>query len=77
MSLIYRFLVRVSYLQIYNEDVCDLLGKDPTAKLEVKSFSLLHVMWIGFHPGFATGKGETRHWCVCEGLIIVHCEEPQ
>ncbi|XP_065886082.1 kinesin-II 85 kDa subunit-like [Dysidea avara] len=31
-----RFLVRVSYLQIYNEDVCDLLGKDPTSKLEVK-----------------------------------------
>lgn len=31
----YRFLVRVSYLQIYNEDVCDLLGKNPTTKLEV------------------------------------------
>ena len=30
-----RFLVRVSYLQIYNEDVCDLLGKNPTTKLEV------------------------------------------
>lgn len=29
------FLVRVSYLQIYNEDVCDLLGKNPTTKLEV------------------------------------------
>lgn len=31
-----KFLVRVSYLQIYNEDVCDLLGKNPTTKLEVK-----------------------------------------
>ena len=27
--------MRVSYLQIYNEDVCDLLGKNPTTKLEV------------------------------------------
>ncbi|KAK2163150.1 hypothetical protein LSH36_84g00049, partial [Paralvinella palmiformis] len=31
-----RFLVRVSYLEIYNEEVRDLLGKDQTAKLEVK-----------------------------------------
>lgn len=30
-----RFLVRVSYLEIYNEDVRDLLGKDQHAKLEV------------------------------------------
>ena len=33
--LIFRFLVRVSYLEIYNEDVRDLLGKDQQAKLEV------------------------------------------
>lgn len=31
-----RFLVRVSYLEIYNESVRDLLGKDQTATLEVK-----------------------------------------
>eukprot|EP00794_Sanderia_malayensis_P007023 gene7023-7811_t len=31
-----RFLVRVSYLEIYNENVKDLLGKDQKAKLEVK-----------------------------------------
>lgn len=31
-----RFLVRVSYLEIYNEDVRDLLGKDQNARLEVK-----------------------------------------
>ncbi|MBN3304171.1 KIF3A protein, partial [Amia calva] len=31
-----RFLVRVSYLEIYNEDVRDLLGKDQTQRLEVK-----------------------------------------
>lgn len=30
-----RFLVRVSYLEIYNENVRDLLGKDQNAKLEV------------------------------------------
>ncbi|XP_032811281.1 kinesin-like protein KIF3A isoform X1 [Petromyzon marinus] len=31
-----RFLVRVSYLEIYNEEVKDLLGKDQTQRLEVK-----------------------------------------
>ena len=30
-----RFLVRVSYLEIYNEEVRDLLGKDQNQKLEV------------------------------------------
>ena len=28
--------VRVSYLEIYNEEIRDLLGKDQTARLEVK-----------------------------------------
>lgn len=31
-----KFLVRVSYLEIYNENVRDLLGSDQTAKLELK-----------------------------------------
>ncbi|XP_071502958.1 kinesin-II 85 kDa subunit-like [Diadema antillarum] len=31
-----RFLVRVSYLEIYNEEVRDLLGKDQASRLEVK-----------------------------------------
>ncbi|GAA52799.1 kinesin family member 3/17 [Clonorchis sinensis] len=31
-----RFLVRVSYLEIYNEEVRDLLGRDQTASLDVK-----------------------------------------
>ncbi|VEL07790.1 unnamed protein product [Protopolystoma xenopodis] len=31
-----RFLVRISYLEIYNEEVRDLLGKDQKARLEVK-----------------------------------------
>ena len=30
------FLVRVSYLEIYNEEVRDLLGKDQSTRLEVK-----------------------------------------
>ena len=30
------FLVRASYLEIYNEEIRDLLGKDPRAKLELK-----------------------------------------
>lgn len=32
----WRFLVRVSYLELYNEDVRDLLSKDPLKKLEVR-----------------------------------------
>jgi len=31
-----RFLVRVQYLEIYNEEVKDLLGKDQNARLDVK-----------------------------------------
>lgn len=32
----HRFLVRVSYLEIYNEEVRDLLGKDQMQRLEVR-----------------------------------------
>ena len=32
----FRFLVRVSYLEIYNEEVRDLLGKDQMQRLEVR-----------------------------------------
>jgi kinesin family protein 3/17 len=31
-----RFLVRVTHIEIYNEEIRDLLGKDQTARLEVK-----------------------------------------
>lgn len=31
-----RFLVRATYLEIYNEEVRDLLGKDQNTRLEVK-----------------------------------------
>lgn len=31
-----QFLVRASYLEIYNEQIRDLLGEDPKAKLELK-----------------------------------------
>jgi len=30
------FLVRASYMEIYNEEIRDLLGKDPRAKLDLK-----------------------------------------
>lgn len=33
-----RFLVRVSYLEIYNEEVRDLLGKDQLQRLEVTGY---------------------------------------
>ena len=31
-----RFLVRCSYVEIYNEELRDLLGEDPSAKLDLK-----------------------------------------
>lgn len=31
-----QFLVRASYLEIYNEEIRDLLSKDPKNKLELK-----------------------------------------
>ena len=31
-----KYLVHATYLEIYNEDVRDLLGKDVKAKLELK-----------------------------------------
>lgn len=34
--LLFRFLVRVSYMEIYNEEVRDLLGKELCKSLEVK-----------------------------------------
>lgn len=36
MCSLCRFLVRVSYMEIYNEEVRDLLGKEITKSLEVK-----------------------------------------
>jgi kinesin family protein 3/17 len=35
-KIIYRFLVRVSYLEIYNEEVRDLLSKNQNVHLEIK-----------------------------------------
>lgn len=35
----FRFLVRVSYMEIYNEEVRDLLGKELNKSLEVKERS--------------------------------------
>jgi len=32
----HTFLIRVSYLEIYNEEIRDLLGKDPKKRLEIK-----------------------------------------
>lgn len=108
----------MSYLEIYNEDVRDLLGKDQNAKLEVcevKKYivagcvilyqlgfkvpvekirkliaALISVPWFPFIKNYVgttirffvlliknyfyhlcLGKGETRHWCVCERFVII------
>lgn len=66
---VFRFLVRVSYLEIYNEEVRDLLGKDQTQRLEV---SLLFWMWCLFWIGewyciLKTREALKRKWEV--GLL--------
>ena len=40
-AIFLRFLVRVSYLEIYNESVRDLLGKDQKAQLEVMQLNYI------------------------------------
>ena len=44
-----KFLVRVSYLEIYNEDVRDLLGKDQNAKYAAL-FHTYRVVQLNFTP---------------------------
>lgn len=51
-----KFLVRASYLEIYNEDVRDLLGADTKQKLEVGA----EAMWGGEED--ARGEASIR-WC--------------
>ena len=57
--------MRVSYLQIYNEDVCDLLGKNPTTKLEVVILQCF--MYICMHA-------YTLVLCVCSVVSVVKCK---
>lgn len=48
---VFRFLVRVSYLEIYNEEVRDLLGKDQTQRLEVSC-----LFWIWWYCSLLWNK---------------------
>lgn len=48
---VFRFLVRVSYLEIYNEEVRDLLGKDQTQRLEVSC-----LFWIRWYCSLLWNK---------------------
>lgn len=41
LGIFCRFLVRVSFLEIYNEEVRNLLSKDQTQRLEVKHKTLI------------------------------------
>ncbi|XP_055015500.1 kinesin-like protein KIF3A isoform X1 [Boleophthalmus pectinirostris] len=52
-----RFLVRVSYLEIYNEEVRDLLGKDQTQRLEVKERPDVGV-YIKDLPGYVVNNAD-------------------
>ncbi|XP_076450542.1 osmotic avoidance abnormal protein 3-like isoform X2 [Babylonia areolata] len=47
-----RFLIHASYLEIYNEDIRDLLGKDIKAKLDLKEHPEkgVYVCGLSMHP---------------------------
>ena len=47
-----KFLVRVSYLEIYNEEVRDLLGKDQSLRLEVKERPGKYDTFVSFFCNF-------------------------
>jgi len=54
-----RFLVRCSYLEIYNEEIRDLLAKNQQHRLEVHSYNFV----IGiFYEEFFQDQGKTRCW---------------
>ena len=40
MCFMRQFLIRASFIEIYNEEVRDLLGKDPEKKVRLFSFSI-------------------------------------
>ena len=43
------FDVRVSYIEIYNEEIRDLLGDDVTKKLEIKVINLNDELFQNYH----------------------------
>ena len=69
-----RFLVRVSYLEIYNEDVRDLLGKDQNAKLEVcevKKYIVAGCV-ILYQLGFKVPVEKIRKLIICCSYFKFH-----
>lgn len=45
------FLVHVSYLEIYNEEIRDLLTKSPVHGLEIKVYPVVFILWAIFAAG--------------------------
>lgn len=78
-----RFLVRVSYLEIYNEEVRDLLGKDQTQRLEVSlPFWMWCLFWIRVMFSFKDQGSSCREvggWApqqssvLCNAIAGCHC----
>jgi hypothetical protein len=55
LFIFHRFLVRVSYLEIYNEDVRDLLSKDQSVRLEVSVYRRCFLSETWAHPFWCSG----------------------
>ena len=51
-----QFLIHASYLEIYNEEIRDLLGNDTKAKLELKEHPEKGVYVAGFSFQFSTAN---------------------
>lgn len=60
------FLIRVSYLEIYNEEIRDLLGKDQKKRLEIKERPDLGI-YVKDKKEFAVNSAEHMERLMEEG----------
>ena len=57
-----KFLIAVSYLEIYNEEIRDLLGKDSSKKLEMKEHPEKGVFVAGLSLHTVSSYAECEKW---------------
>jgi hypothetical protein len=56
-----QFLVRASFLEIYNENVRDLLGKDQTKTCDLKETPDTVGLWCKLNPVVESARSQPYH----------------
>ena len=64
-----KYLVHASYLEIYNEDIHDLLGPDPKKRLELKEHPDKGVYVPGMSNNLAMAHGDNFGNNIVHGLL--------